>query len=163
MGKGKATDQDILGHHLPYEFEMLQGTHATLAKSEHNTIISNALIESFCIHARLLIEFFTNKQGRKANEFTGGTYAATHVGSLGHVGTKLNTQIAHLTGGRTTDLNDKIGPADRSKLLAALEQEAQNFAKCLAPAFQGMFTPPTQTTLILVSGQPSATNHIMTS
>jgi hypothetical protein len=79
------------------------------------------------------------------------------------VETKLNTQVAHLTGERTTDPNDKITPADRSKLLAALEQEAQHFAPCLAPTFQGMFTAPTQTTLTLVSGQPSATNHIMTS
>jgi hypothetical protein len=81
MGKGKAADQDILGHHLPYKFEMLQGTHATLAKSVHDTIIYNALMESFCIHARLLIEFFANKQVRKAKEYTGGTYAATYVGS----------------------------------------------------------------------------------
>lgn len=162
MAKDTATDQDILGQHLPYEFEMLQGTHSILAKGGHDTIIANALIESFCIHARLLIEFFNNKQGCKAKEFTGGTYTATHVGSLGDVGKKLNTQIAHLTGERTTNPNDKIGLADRCKLLAALEREAQNFATRLAPEFQGMFTPPAPITLIVVSAQPSATNHIAT-
>lgn len=143
MATPDATDQEILGHHLPYEFSMLQGTFVVLAKDEHDTIITNALIESFCIHARLLIDFFNNRQGRRANDFTGGTYTATHVGSLTDVKTKLNTQIAHLTGGRTTNSSQKIGPADRGNLLTALESEAQNFAAHLAPEFQGMFTPPT--------------------
>lgn len=159
MAKINATDQEILGHHLPYEFEMLQGTYSMLAKGGHDTIIANALIESFCIHARQLIEFFNNKQGCKAKEFTGGTYTATHVGSFGNDADKLNTQIAHLTRARTDDLTKKIGPAERRKWLTALEQEAQNFTARLAPAFQGMFTPPT---LIAVSVQPSATNHITT-
>lgn len=163
MAKINATDQDILGHHLPYEFEMLQGTYLALENGGHDTFIANALIESFCIHARQLIEFFSNQQGRRAKEFTGGTYAAAHLGSLGDTATKLNTQIAHLTGQRTTDGTKKIGAADRRKLLTALEREAQNFAARLAPAFQGMFTPPTPITLIMVSGQPSATNHITTS
>lgn len=160
MGTRKAANKDILGHHLPYEFHMLQGTHAMLANREHDTIIANALIESFCIHARLLIEFFENKQGCKAKDFTDGTYAAAHLELLGHVKTKLNTQIAHLTDKRTTDPNDKITLDDRSKLLAALEKEANNFATCLAPAFQGIFTPPSLMTLVIASSQPSATNHI---
>lgn len=158
MTKIKATDKEMLGHHLAYEFEMLQGTYSMLANDLDDKIITNALIESFCIHARQLIEFFNNKQGRKAEEFTGGTYAAKHVGSLGDVVKKLNTQIAHLTGERTANSNDKIGSIDRCELLMALEQEAQNFTFHLAPAFKGIFTPPTPITLIVVSGQPSATN-----
>ncbi|WP_292631546.1 MULTISPECIES: hypothetical protein [unclassified Novosphingobium] len=152
MGTRKAANKDILGHHLPYEFHMLQGTHAMLANREHDTIIANALIESFCIHARLLIEFFENKQGCKAKDFTDGTYAAAHLELLGHLKTKLNTQIAHLTDKRTTDPNDKITLDDRSKLLAALAKEANNFATCLAPAFQGMFRPPALKTLVIACG-----------
>ena len=142
MAKGTATDEEILRHHLVYEFDMLQGTYLELDKGGHNQVISNALIEAFCLHARLLIEFFNNRQGRQAKEFTGGTYNAAHINSLGSAKKKLNTQIAHLTGERTTDDSHKIGPGDRSKLLAALEREAQNFVFHLTPAFKGMFTLP---------------------
>jgi hypothetical protein len=162
MAKINATDQDILGHHLPYEFEMLQGTYLALEKGGHDTIIANALIESFCIHARQLVEFFNNQQGRRATEFTGGNYVAAHLGSLGDTATKLNTQIAHLTGQRTTDDTKKIGPDDRRKLLTALEREAQNFAAHLSQNHKGIFAPPTPITLIDASAQPCATNHIAT-
>ena len=138
----KATDLDIRGHHLPYELWMLQSSYLRLAKCRLEPVIANALIESFCIHARLLIEFFSNQQGCRAEEFTGGVYMAVHLGSLRKEVVKLNTQIAHLTRARTTIPDEKIGPVDRLKWLKALEREAGNFSVHLAPQFKGMFTPP---------------------
>jgi len=38
---------------------MLMETYATIAR---NIVIQNALIESFCVHARALIEFFLEEK-----------------------------------------------------------------------------------------------------
>lgn len=141
------TDEEFLGEHLTYEVEMLQGSYLELQKDGHNVVVSNALIESFCIHGRQLAEFFFNKQGRRAKEFTGGSYISVHLGPVGDIATKLNTQVAHLTGKRTADAQKKIGAADRSRLLNALEMELQYFADQLELIFQRMLVLPLPITL----------------
>jgi len=142
MTKKLASNDEILTHHLHYEIGMLGATYTALSTGFFGTLINNALIESFCIHARALIEFFENKQGGGASRFTGGTYSAAHLGSLDGIKKKLNTQIAHLTDLRTTDPDEKIGSSDRETLFKALLAEAGNFADQLAPNFKGKFTPP---------------------
>lgn len=136
----QATNEEILGEHLPYELWMLRETYKRLNFPAEDVVLRNALIEAFCIHARQLLEFFDNKQGKHAKEFTGGHYVAAHLTGL----TKserdmLNTQIAHVTGKRTVDSAEKIGHALRAKLLTALEREAMHFEGMLAPEFKGIF------------------------
>ncbi len=135
-----ATDEDILSVHLPYELWMLRATHEKLGLSPTDQVLCNALIESFCLHARLLLEFFENRQGKHAKNYTAGSFNAAHLASLTKAERdKLNTQIAHITGQRTVDPSEKIGPALRIKLLTALEQEAIEFEKKLAANFKPMF------------------------
>lgn len=154
-----ATDEEILGEHLPYELWMLEETFTRLNQSKTDVVLTNALIEAFCIHARQLLEFFENKQGRKAKEFTGGSYAAAHLGALTKLERdKLNTQIAHITGKRTADSVDKIDQILRAKFLRALMKEANDFKKQLAPEFQGLFRYPMANESIASSDNPSATN-----
>ena len=58
------TPEELLGHHLKYEIDMLVGT--LLAMGHSSTIVlENALKESFCIHARALLEFFSKSRGAK--------------------------------------------------------------------------------------------------
>ncbi len=140
-----ATDAEILGEHLPYELWMLRQTFEKLRSPPANEVLCNALVESFCIHARLLLEFFTNKQGKRAKSYTNGSYNAVHLVNLTKAETeKLNTQIAHMTGQRTVNSNDKIGHAVRAKLITALELEADEFERQLACEFKPFFKRPTE-------------------
>lgn len=155
----EATDEEILGEHLPYELWMLRETFARLSSPPADAVLCNALIESFCIHARQLIEFFENKQGKQAKEFTGGKYAAVYLSGLTNSERgKINTQIAHLTGMRTVDSAEKIGPALRAKLLTALERESQHFYGQLAPEFRDILKIAEPRQLIVTDSSSSATN-----
>ncbi|WP_282949535.1 MULTISPECIES: hypothetical protein [unclassified Sphingopyxis] len=160
MAKPKqATNEEILGEHLPYELWMLRETDARLKSPPEDYVLRNALIEAFCIHARQLLEFFDNKQGKHAKDFTGGNYAAAHLSGLTRSERdKLNTQIAHVTAKRTINPAEKIGHALRAKLLTALEREAQHFEGELASEFQGMFRAAVPGQVITIGGSPSATN-----
>jgi hypothetical protein len=154
-----ATKEAILGEHLPYELWMLRETYVKLNSPPADVVLRNALIESFCIHARQLLEFFDNKQGKHAKDFTGGNYAAAHLSGLTKSERdKLNTQVAHVTAMRTIDSAEKIGHALRAKFLTALEREAQHFEGKLDSEFRGMFKAPVPSQAIISGSIPSATN-----
>jgi hypothetical protein len=53
--------EEILQEHLRYDVDMLEGTFRLLNEPTGDLIVGNALIESFCIHARGLIEFLSNR------------------------------------------------------------------------------------------------------
>ena len=60
MARTSRTDDEVraASDHLYYEIQMLQGTMAILATAATGqSILSNALIESFTIHARVLMHF----------------------------------------------------------------------------------------------------------
>jgi len=48
-------------HHLVYEVNMLRNIYLLLLLPVFRDSLANALIESFCVHARVLIEFFDEK------------------------------------------------------------------------------------------------------
>ena len=51
--------EELLGEHLLYEIQMLHETRKALnGERVSDQIITNALMESFCVHARNLNEFF---------------------------------------------------------------------------------------------------------
>lgn len=137
-----ATKEEILEEHLFYEIWMLLHTDEAL-RTPHSTVTQNALIESFCIHARQLLDFFENRQGVHAKDFTtDGTYVAAHLDGLKSQRRKLNTQIAHLTAQRTKDPNHKILEADRILLRDALLREAHHFESRLQGDFTTKFKIP---------------------
>jgi hypothetical protein len=75
---------EIIDEHLPYEIDMLRLTYRELEatvvrgpnESRHQNACRFALIESFCVHARSLIDFFadssTNPNDAIASNFTTG-------------------------------------------------------------------------------------------
>ena len=67
----------VIGHHIPYEVRMMRQTYAMLADGAtclwYSQTVLNALIESFAIHARSLIEFFSGDHSPSEN-----TAAAKH-------------------------------------------------------------------------------------
>ena len=156
--------EELLHVHVRYELDMLFGTFHQLASPVANAVVGNALIESFCLHARQLLDFFGNAQGLHATEFTDSGYTplANDVLGIGSATTKkLNTQIAHLTKERVSDGSEKIGPEDRARLRAAVETALRHFEGHLRSPFRGRwgtYSVPSVTT----AGQLTATNAVMT-
>lgn len=154
----------LLHVHVRYELDMLFGTLHQLANPVANAVVGNALIESFCLHARQLLDFFGNTQGLHASEFTHSGYTPLANDALGISSAttkKLNTQIAHLTKERVSDAAEKIGPEDRVRLHAGLERALRHFERHLRSPFRerwGAYSVP----LVPTTAQPSATNAVMT-
>ena len=86
------SDSEILEYHYNYELDMLANTFRLL---NDNRIQQNALIESFCLHARNLIEFFCDKEkGQQYTEqYTPFAGKKTRIGKLNRL---INQQISHL-------------------------------------------------------------------
>jgi hypothetical protein len=131
--------------HFGYEVGMLTETYKRLATLRiEDPILANALIESFCIHARILIDFFNGRRGVKAKEVTLETYQPFQSGQVRQALTeKLNTQIAHLTLKRTSVASEKIGPDDRKELFDAIMAELQIFMMHLKKEYRSIVLPGT--------------------
>lgn len=127
---------ELLHVHVRYEIDMLSGTYQRLKKPIEDHVVGNSLIESFCLHARSLLDFFNNEQGLHASEFTSEKFSALNPEALGipnSVCRKLNTQIAHLTKKRVADAKEKIGPEHREQLFQGLTKAIHSFEEHLLP------------------------------
>lgn len=158
-----ASTQEILQEHLRYDVDMLEGTFRLLNELIGDVIIGNALNESFCIHARGLIEFLTNhNKGVIAASFTDDQYAPFRSGRVSKaLVDKLNTQIAHLTLKRTLDDTEKIGPADRQEIIAKIRLALDEFERHLKPELKVFWTGVAARVILSTQPQPpSSTNAI---
>jgi hypothetical protein len=125
---------EILEHHYMYELDMLTDIYRLTRETQ---IKQNAYIESFCIHARNLIEFF-RKAGRQYVETSYTPFAETksRIDKLNPI---LNHQVAHLNiKNRTIDDAEKISPETRYELLQILGKESVEFRKHLKPEYREM-------------------------
>jgi len=130
-----------LAEHYVYEVNMLRATHWLLA-SAADQALANALIESFCVHARTLLDFF------KSNPI-GDDVVATHFVTAGHfratatsqlsadVRTRVNKQVVHLTASRENAI--KINDVDRLALLTAIEADHKAFKNAVDPQYANCF------------------------
>lgn len=120
-----------LQEHLNYEIKMLVGawrlihdgdstisTISTIMSQElRNKIVANAAKETFCLHARSLMEFFceTRNRGNSAASFAVKSYSQAQKNR--DYKKKLNNQISHLLDGRISCWHDKINEGDRLEYL----------------------------------------------
>jgi hypothetical protein len=97
--------------------------------------LANAIIESFCVHARNLIEFFDQKsatpgQARSdyigAKHFCNGYIPWTKGGPSNDLRGRLNRQISHLTYDRT----------ERAELVRFIQRELEIFGRCLREPYK---------------------------
>jgi hypothetical protein len=102
------SDQELLDYseeHVFYELEMFQAAGQTLLSRQMNRLVLNAMIESFVIHLRNLIDFFYPDRVQPddvvAAEFFNG---AKEWGRLSNITPKLaacrvraNKELMHLT------------------------------------------------------------------
>jgi hypothetical protein len=118
-------------YHLNYEIWMLEETN----KKRHvDEVIKNALIESFCVHARSLFEFFMEE----APQYTQNYRPFSHVTKSRRkaILAKLNVHITHVKfQGRPTNDADKISDSDRAEMLNILSDEIKEFKTHLAPQY----------------------------
>lgn len=153
--------EELLHIHLRYELDMLFGTFEQLRTPVPNAIVGNALIESFCLHARALLDFFDNTQALHAREFTHAAYSPLLKGELGISDTlaeKLNTQIAHLSKKRVDEAGRKVGVDDRQQLRAGLLKALRHFESHLLPSHQGRWKTYSLPVVPAVASQASAIN-----
>lgn len=126
--------KEFIGH-LGYEEHMLLASFNLIqTKSDE----MNALIESFAIHARALLEFFEviKAKGATASDFTIEKYTPKFVDKVKPATIqKLHNQIAHLSIERTEETSEKLGGPDRLELLNLIKQELFEFVKHLRPEY----------------------------
>ena len=160
-----ASPEEIFKDHLHYEINMLLATFNQL-KRPRDPVTANALIDSFCIHARNLDDFFLGRRGAKATTYAKPSYTPYIDGGISEkLDKKLNTQIAHLTDARTSDPTKKIDPKDRLDLVRTLLAEVHNFAKHLKSEYKPLsqlaaYPPPPEATVGVDPTGPSSTNDI---
>ena len=137
----EALKQTILVHHFPFEVSMLRDTFERLQHGPLEQQLANALIESFALHARNLIDFFCDTPSERkaiaARHFTTGytPFEGRRIKSSDEYA-KINDQVAHLGYGRTTDAKRKFNLADRRTVAGWIETEIPVFLRHLLPNYQ---------------------------
>jgi hypothetical protein len=148
MAKDHKDHKEYFEDHLNYEVWMLGETYTRLLVQVPDKVIANALVESFCIHARILIEFFSKARG--ANTYTTKKYVVTK--RYEKLNRQINNQIAHiLDEGRSVHALKKIGPVERQELFELLRDDIEVFKQNLAPLYKGYKALPDLPATVSVS------------
>jgi hypothetical protein len=131
--------QLMLNRHVTYELNMLIRTHGLLIGIGLEPAVGNALIESFCVHARNLDEFFQSTgnwpDSLKASSFTTDYKPGPSLPKA--LKTRMNQQITHLSWGRAHDPNKLVNATERHQMFLMLVAEAVHFGEHLKPEFRG--------------------------
>src|SRR5262245_12852420 len=104
--------EELLNEHLLHELNQLEDS-LHIVRCCPLGFITNAAIESWCLHARALDDFFRNIRSRlddvTAEELTSTPYTACFVNKIDrHLRIKINKQIAHFTRDRTRERADRV-------------------------------------------------------
>jgi hypothetical protein len=143
FGLGEAnmgtSPDEFFTEHLPYEIGMVRDSMNALITPQLPEFEKNAFIETFCLHARNLIEFFKNKD---ACDFDPRSFVDAffrlNKRFIGDAALpRINEQISHLTKGRTANPKEKINGVDLGEMHQAIEAEIERFAQHLKPEWQG--------------------------
>jgi hypothetical protein len=136
-----ALADQCIGRHLPYEIKMMRELYAELPTGKYTRLIHNSNVQSFCIHARNLIEFFKNKPPCDFDPrlFTDKTYQPNGNFIDSKLEAKINQQVTHLTADRTTNADDQLGQPQWKKIIETIEKEIGRFEKALTPTFKHKF------------------------
>jgi hypothetical protein len=134
--------EEFLKEHLPYEVDMLRATYSLLQTASPNAV-GFALIESFCVHARNLIEFSKIKKSCNFDPrwFTENLKLDKRFVDGGAL-VKITEQISHLSANRRSLQTEKIGLKFREKVYEAIEDELERWEKCLNPGWRAHWKPP---------------------
>lgn len=128
----------MLNHFIPYEIGMMRALHKRLSAGSPSRLQRNAEIESFHIHARNLMEFFTNDKqcAIDPRTFTEETYRVQANFIPKQLENKISQQIVHLTHERTDTEKDKLSDDERDKTVEFIEKQITRFDQALKPAWR---------------------------
>jgi hypothetical protein len=169
-----ALSLEIINEHLPYEIDMLRFTYLQLVRvstarpqtetNEQQTLLFSFL-ESFCVHARSLLDFFSNTPGHHtdaiASQFTDGyAHIDPSVEPLKTIRKKINKQIFHLTTERTLVETEKFNGKDAADVLRVIEPAVTSFVSCLTSEFEHFKCNTSPVVLLSVLEFSSATSAI---
>jgi len=139
--------EEFFTHHLPHEIDMLRASYE-LARASRPAAEHEALVESFLLHARNLIEFFQDRPSCDFDPrmFTLGSYQLSKDFVADGVLPRINRHIGHLTVKRTIQEADRLTPRDWALILRGLEQEIARFTKALTRDYATKWSLPQQKT-----------------
>jgi hypothetical protein len=139
---------------LPYEIDMLRHTYGRLLNHGPEDIVGqNALIESFCVHARNLLELFNgHNKAIPVREMVVESYEPIRLNALYG---QISEQINHLSSRR--EGAEKIN-ATGPQIIGFLEREISRFQDHLKPGFREKFRCQTNPITIPTTGLPKVTN-----
>src|SRR5262245_56157113 len=128
---------------LEYEVLMMRETHRLLRAGGQTQVLVNALVESFCNHARNLIEFFKDHRDCDFDPrwFTNG-YALQKQFVGNAVLSRIAKQIAHISKLRMDERHNKIGAKEQDKIKADIERELDRFCRHLKPPYDRKWKIP---------------------
>ena len=135
----KISDKERLEHHYKYELFMLSRTYSA-SQRKHDIVIENALIESFCVHARELIEFF-RKEGNYYTDISCNPFHKVK-GKVEKLNIKLNHAAFHLVRAqRTANQAEKVTLNDRDQLINLISIETHEFRNNIKENFRLLDIP----------------------
>jgi hypothetical protein len=163
LEEGKRRQFELFTEHLPYELAMLDAATDFLSRSvsedpsREGWFRRQSGIEAFWVHARLLIEFFTQPRNpnMSADQIFVADFQANHasakdfaeefesaIGAGTHerlVKDKINPQVAHINYRRETDSLKKLGlQVDLVK--AQIDEDVKNFVDKLDPKWKEVWS-----------------------
>ena len=163
--KKKVTDvavKQFFLRHLPYEISMMRELHPELSSGNFSTLIHNAIVEAFLVHARNLIEFLKNKETCDFDPrlFTNPGYEPNGNFIKLTLQSKINQQVSHLTTERTAIPEEQLGVDQWTSILETVDVEIERFKTALKPEYKSMWTVSPQYVAV---GQSAlgATNAIL--
>jgi hypothetical protein len=124
----------FFSEHFPYEIGMMRYAYHKLKGENFDQGDQNAMIETFCIHARNIIELFKTHVSCDFDPryFTTSDFRINKQFIKDGLLSKINNQISHLTKGRTELHQYKIGPTDRNEIFESIEAEIARFETALS-------------------------------
>ena len=155
-------------HHVVYEVNMLRQTFGFLHVPAWSPELLNMIIESFCVHARNLIDFFNENSATpgQSKGYVGAKHFCTNYqpwtegGPSKDLVGRLSRQISHLTYDRTSQNEEKIGPKEQLELVRLIEQELEIFGKCLRKPYASRWPFTRDVAQMEFPAEPlGATNH----
>src|SRR5262249_32058707 len=106
---------ELLRHHLPYEIDMFRATYIKLCAGIDDWATKNAFIESFFIHARTLLEFFSlNPNAWPVTGLCDRSYEPLDKAKCMSFLSRVSNQIVHLGAMRVAAQERKLDASDPS-------------------------------------------------
>jgi hypothetical protein len=139
--------QTMFRRHVYYEIEQFAVSYWRLKAGIRDQELINLYHESFCIHAKTLLEFFNRKAEdhmAAAVDFTDASYVPLERergNELKQILGRVNIEISHLSWARPDNQSDQIGQDYRDKIWVFVTKERQRWVASLRPEFDRSLLP----------------------